>query len=117
MKRPADYFSETNEFDNGKHAALWKRTLVTCASPIIGSKLITDYTLTDVSSVMEAHWLTKTATMMRLLERIETSCLGPKRVGVAKVITLHAGAGDLKSPYRDSMLEVCRLRVATSKPT
>jgi len=44
MKRPADYFSETNEFDNGKHAALWKRTLVTCASPIIGSKLITDYT-------------------------------------------------------------------------
>jgi len=62
---------KTNEFKNGKHAAQWKSTLTTYASPLIGSKLVADITLTDVLSVLEPHWLTKTETMKRLRGRIE----------------------------------------------
>lgn len=56
---------------NAKHAAQWKSTLATYASPIMGSMLVRDVEVAHVVRVLEPIWTTKTETATRVRQRIE----------------------------------------------
>ncbi len=63
--------SKSREFRNRKHAAQWKSTLDTYASPIIGSLPVEQVDLGHVVKVLEPIWETKVETASRLRGRIE----------------------------------------------
>lgn len=57
---------------SAKHAAQWRTTLDTYASPIIGSLLVRDVGLEHVMTILEPIWTTKTETASRVRGRIES---------------------------------------------
>lgn len=59
---------------NPKHAAQWRATLGTYASPVIGKMLVADVTTTHVVKLLTADdlWTTKNETASRLRGRIES---------------------------------------------
>jgi integrase len=59
------------EFSNRKHAAQWKATLDTYASPVIGSLSVQDIETAHILKVLEPIWSTKTETATRVRQRIE----------------------------------------------
>lgn len=60
------------EWSNPKHIQQWENTLKDYAYPILGSKLPSQITLTDIKAVLEPIWNEKTETAVRLRGRIET---------------------------------------------
>ncbi|MEX2122387.1 MAG: integrase arm-type DNA-binding domain-containing protein [Woeseia sp.] len=64
--------SKSREFKNKKHAAQWKSTLDTYASPIIGPLPVDQVELAHIVAVLEPIWTTKTETASRLRGRIES---------------------------------------------
>ena len=60
------------EWRNAKHAAQWRSTLSTYASPKIGSLPVQAIDTDRVMAVLEPIWLTKTETASRVRGRIET---------------------------------------------
>lgn len=69
----ADAYIRAHEsgWRNAKHAAQWRSTLATYASPIIGPMLVRDVELAHVMRTLEPIWLNKTETASRLRGRIE----------------------------------------------
>jgi len=69
----ADAYIKAHEagWRNVKHAQQWRNTLKTYASPVFGSLLVRDVTLTHVLAALEPVWTTKTETASRLRNRIE----------------------------------------------
>jgi len=63
--------SKRHEYRNEKHAAQVLTTLMTYASPVIGSLPISAVTLAHVVQVLEPIWTCKTETAARLRGRIE----------------------------------------------
>lgn len=63
--------SKAKEFKNAKHAAQWKSTLDTYASPVIGNLPVSEIELAHVVSVLTPIWETKTETATRVRQRIE----------------------------------------------
>lgn len=63
--------NKEHEFRNGKHAAQWRATIKTYASPVIGSLPVNQVELRHVEAVLSAIWTTKTETAKRLRGRIE----------------------------------------------
>ena len=61
-----------HEFKNRKHAAQWRSTLQTYASPVIGKLPVAEVTLPHIRNILEPIWLTKTETAGRLRGRIES---------------------------------------------
>lgn len=59
------------EWRNDKHRYQWRRTLETCAYPVIGDMAVADVDTTAVLSVLDTIWLTKPETASRLRGRIE----------------------------------------------
>ncbi len=59
------------EFRNDKHAAQWKSTLKTYASPLIGAMPVDQVGLTDITDILTPIWTTKTETAKRVRGRIE----------------------------------------------
>lgn len=64
--------SKTKEFANPKHAAQWKTTLETYASPIIGRLPVDRIELAHVVQVLQPIWEKKTETASRVRGRIES---------------------------------------------
>lgn len=64
--------SKTKEFANPKHAAQWKSTLETYASPIIGKLPVDRIELAHVVQVLTPIWDSKTETASRVRGRIES---------------------------------------------
>jgi integrase len=64
--------SKTKEFANPKHAAQWKTTLETYASPIIGKLPVDRIELAHVVQVLEPIWSSKTETASRVRGRVES---------------------------------------------
>ena len=62
---------KSKAFKNAKHAAQWKRTLDTYASPRIGHLRVSAIELAHVLNVLEPIWETKTETATRLRQRME----------------------------------------------
>ncbi len=60
------------EARNAKHAKQWETTLSTYASPTIGELGVGEIELAHIVNVLEPHWTTKTETMTRVRQRIET---------------------------------------------
>lgn len=60
------------EARNAKHAKQWETTLATYASPTIGELGVAEIELAHIVNVLEPHWTTKTETMTRVRQRIET---------------------------------------------
>tara|TARA_R110002012_G_scaffold281630_1_gene470912 strand:- start:5341 stop:6576 length:1236 start_codon:yes stop_codon:yes gene_type:complete len=60
------------EARNAKHAKQWETTLATYASPTIGELSVGEIELAHIVNVLEPHWTTKTETMTRVRQRIET---------------------------------------------
>jgi integrase len=60
------------EARNAKHAKQWETTLATYASPELGQLAIGEIELAHIVNVLEPHWTTKTETMTRVRQRIET---------------------------------------------
>jgi integrase len=56
---------------NVKHAKQWEATLETYVYPTIGNKLVGNIDISDVISIVEPHWTTKTETINRVRNRIE----------------------------------------------
>jgi len=69
----ATKYIDTNRpsWSNAKHAAQWKNTLKTYASPVIGDQHIAVIDTDDILRVLEPIWTTKTETAVRLRGRIE----------------------------------------------
>ncbi|WP_240611084.1 tyrosine-type recombinase/integrase [Oceaniglobus ichthyenteri] len=63
--------AKLDEFRNEKHRKQWRSTLNTYASPVLGSKLVSEITVQDILRVLEPIWQTKTETAKRLRGRIE----------------------------------------------
>ncbi len=63
--------SKSVEFKNAKHAAQWRSTLATYASPAIGPMQVADIVMADILRVLEPIWRTKTETADRVRGRIE----------------------------------------------
>ena len=63
--------SEKAGWRNAKHAAQWKSTLDTCASPVFGNLPVQTADTTTVLRVLELIWSTKTETANRVRGRIE----------------------------------------------
>jgi integrase len=63
---------KSREFRNPKHAAQWKNTLDTYASPIFGNLPVAQVELAHIVRALEPIWTTKTETASRLRGRIET---------------------------------------------
>ncbi len=57
---------------NSKHAAQWRATLDTYASPVLGKMLVDDVQTAHIVSVLEPIWTTKTETASRVRGRIES---------------------------------------------
>lgn len=64
--------AKAEEWKNAKHAAQWKSTLDSYASPVFGGVLVEDVDLTQVLTVLEPIWSQKTETASRVRGRIET---------------------------------------------
>jgi len=64
--------SKTKEFANPKHAAQWRTTLETYASPLIGKLPVDRIELAHVVQVLEPIWSNKTETASRVRGRIES---------------------------------------------
>jgi len=60
------------EASNAKHAQQWQNTLQTYAFPILGKMAVDDVLLAHIVEVLRPHWETKTETMTRVRQRIET---------------------------------------------
>lgn len=60
------------DWSNPKHAAQWKSTLQTYASPYFGSLPVADVTTDLIQNCLEAIWKTKNETASRLRGRIES---------------------------------------------
>ncbi|MEC4766845.1 integrase arm-type DNA-binding domain-containing protein [Halomonas sp. CUBES01] len=60
------------EARNAKHAKQWETTLATYASPELGKLAVGEIELAHIVNVLEPHWTTKTETMTRVRQRIET---------------------------------------------
>lgn len=60
------------EARNAKHAKQWETTLATYASPTMGELGVAEIELAHIVNVLEPHWTTKTETMTRVRQRIET---------------------------------------------
>ena len=69
----AEQFLEgkVEEFRNAKHAAQWRSTLSTYASPALGDMLVDDIRVADVQRALVPIWLEKTETATRVRGRIE----------------------------------------------
>ena len=66
-----DYLErQDGAWTNAKHAAQWKNTLATYASPFFGKWPVADITAKQVIAVIEPIWLTKHETATRVLQRI-----------------------------------------------
>ena len=66
-----DYLDrQDGAWKNAKHAAQWKNTLATYASPFFGKWPVADITATQVIAAIEPIWLTKHETATRVLQRI-----------------------------------------------
>lgn len=64
--------NKAKEFSNAKHAAQWKSTLDTYASPVIGKLPVDRIELGHVVQVLEPIWDSKTETATRVRGRIES---------------------------------------------
>lgn len=64
--------SKTKEFANPKHAAQWRSTLDTYASPIIGKLAVDKIEMAHVVQALTPIWDTKTETASRVRGRIES---------------------------------------------
>lgn len=62
---------KAKEFRNAKHAAQWKSSLDTYASPVIGHLPVSEIESPHVVSVLEPIWESKTETATRVRQRIE----------------------------------------------
>ncbi|MBU2982270.1 tyrosine-type recombinase/integrase [Lentibacter algarum] len=62
---------KAGELTNAKHIAQWESTLRTYAVPKLGTKLVTEITVSDVLEVLTTIWATKNETASRLRGRIE----------------------------------------------
>ncbi|MGP5307142.1 tyrosine-type recombinase/integrase [Vreelandella alkaliphila] len=60
------------EARNAKHAKQWETTLATYASPELGQLAVGEIELAHIVNVLEPYWTTKTETMTRVRQRIET---------------------------------------------
>ena len=67
----ACFKARSKEFKNAKHAAQWKSTLKTYASPSIGSLPVDQIEVPHIVRVLEPIWTEKTETASRLRGRIE----------------------------------------------
>lgn len=67
----AAWKARAREFRNPKHAAQWKSTLDSYASPVIGDLPVDRIELAHVVKVLEPIWQAKTETASRLRGRIE----------------------------------------------
>lgn len=63
--------NKEHEFRSGKHAAQWRATIKTYASPVIGSLPVNQVELRHVEAVLTPIWTTKTETAKRLRGRVE----------------------------------------------
>ncbi len=68
----ACFKSKASEFRSSKHAAQWKGTLDTYASPVIGPLPVAQVELPHVIKILEPIWTIKTETASRLRGRIES---------------------------------------------
>lgn len=59
------------EWKNAKHAAQWRNTLATYASPVLGKMPVDAIELRHVEDVLAPIWTTKTETATRVRQRIE----------------------------------------------
>lgn len=59
------------EWKNAKHAAQWRNTLATYASPVLGKMPVDVIELRHVEDVLAPIWTTKTETATRVRQRIE----------------------------------------------
>lgn len=64
--------AQGDAWKNAKHRQQWANTLVTYASPVIGSMLVRDVTHTHILTILEPIWKTKTETATRVRGRIES---------------------------------------------
>lgn len=62
---------KVDEFRNAKHAAQWRSTLKTYASPALGDMLVADIQVADVQRALVPIWSFKTETATRVRGRIE----------------------------------------------
>lgn len=60
------------EAGNIKHAKQWESTLERYAYPVLGKLSVGDIELAHIIEVLEPHWTTKTETMTRVRQRIES---------------------------------------------
>lgn len=60
------------EAGNIKHAKQWESTLERYAYPVLGKLAVGDIELAHIIEVLEPHWTTKTETMTRVRQRIES---------------------------------------------
>ena len=63
--------AKSPEWKNAKHAAQWKSTLDTYASPTIGKRPVDKVELTHVLDILTPLWATKTETASRVRMRME----------------------------------------------
>jgi integrase len=65
-------FLATRTFNNVKHGKQWEATLKTYAYPHIGSMLVGDIGISDIKSVLDPIWKSKTVTASRVQGRIKS---------------------------------------------
>ncbi|MCR9152307.1 MAG: integrase arm-type DNA-binding domain-containing protein [Rhodobacteraceae bacterium] len=63
--------AKLDAFQNEKHRRQWRSTLITYATPELGSMLVDEIDTSDVLRVLSPIWQTKTETASRLRGRIE----------------------------------------------
>lgn len=63
---------KVKEASNAKHGKQWASTLETYAFPTLGKMAIADVELAHIIEVLRPHWETKTETMTRVRQRVET---------------------------------------------
>lgn len=63
---------KTRELKNQKHIAQWSSTLETYVYPLLGDRILSSITKTDIATVLEPIWIEKNETAKRLRGRIET---------------------------------------------
>lgn len=95
--------AKTVEFSNPKHAAQWRSTLASYATPIIGAMPVADIGRADVLRVLkQAHkdggefWETKNETASRLRGRMEKVFAWAKAAG-------HRGEGDNPAEWKNGL--------------
>ena len=74
FSQAAATYIQTHEdgWRNAKHAQQWRNTIEMYANPVIGQVLVRDVGLTQVLTVLEPIWKTKTETASRLRGRLES---------------------------------------------